>query len=312
MADHWVAEVFPPKFQFGSVDDLLKCPEEDERTKAKVEYLNEVYRKVYFEEEKAKTSTADEDEQVNLESLEKRRRQLAAKQKKRQSKPKDKEQDECIWSQSELQTLRRFLQKAKMQNLKLAAMLESAQNEIDTWKEKFRDVAESEEVAKCNLGVLKKKYERLKVNYRALKEDLRRYHVNLKISREECKQLKIERDDVEKLLKQTQAELNMETLNNEHLQLKLDKREKEYEENLKSHENFLEQQHLLEITKLQKEVARLTDEFEKEKQDNDLNKRALEHLRSHFANLKVNQEIKNGNDAVDNILSVIDIDYLPT
>lgn len=309
MADHWVAEVFPPKFQFGSVDELLKSPAEGEKSSEKLEYLDDVYRRVYFEEQRAKTST-DEDVQVLVERLEKSR-QIVSKQKKRQSKPKRKDQDECIWNENELQTLRRFLQKAKMQNLKLAAMLESAQEEIHSWKGKFKDVAESERAVKCNLGVLKKKYERLKVNYRALKEDLRRYHANLKISREERKQLEIERDETENLLKQTQAELNQEKLNKIHLQFKLDKMEKEKEENFKSYEDFITQQHLLEIKKLQKEINRLRSEFEKEKHDNDLNKRALEHFRSHFANLMVNQEIKNGNNMVENILSVIDIDYLP-
>jgi len=55
MADHWVAEVFPPKFQFGSVDELLSGPGEDEKSKEKVKYLDEVYRKVYFEQEKDKS-----------------------------------------------------------------------------------------------------------------------------------------------------------------------------------------------------------------------------------------------------------------
>lgn len=121
MADHWVAEVFPPKFQFGSVDELLKSQEKDEKSTAKLKYLDEVYRRVYFEEQKAKTST-DEDMQDDVERL-KKIRQIVSKQKKRQSKPKFKDQDECIWSENELQTLRRFLQKAKMQNLKLATML---------------------------------------------------------------------------------------------------------------------------------------------------------------------------------------------
>lgn len=307
MADHWVAEVFPPKFQFGSVEELLKCPEEDEKSKEKVKYLDEVYRRVYFEEEKAKKST-DEQLQVRLQHLEKR--QLVSREKKRERKPQQKEQDECIWSQSELKMLRKFLQKAKMQNLKLAAMLESAQDEIYMWKEKFKDVSESDELVKNSLGILKKKYERLKVNYKALKEDVRRYHTNLKITREDYKELKLERDDIEKSLKQTQAELNMEKLDNEHLQLRLDKKEKACEENLKSQEHFMEQQHQLEITKLHKEIAALTEKFEKEKQDNDLNKRALEHLRSHFANLKINQD--DGTNATDNVLSIIDIDYLPT
>lgn len=312
MADHWVAEVFPPKFQFGSVEELLKCPEEDEKSKEKVKHLDEVYRRVYFEEEKAKKST-DEELHVTLERLEKsQKKKLIAKERKRRSKPEQKDQDECIWSESELKMLRKFLQKSKMQNLKLAAMLQSAQDEINTWKEKFKDVAESDELVNSSFRILKKKYERLKVNYRALKEDVRKYHLNLKVSREECEQLKLERDDTEKSLSQTKAELNVEKLNNDHLQLRLDKKEKECTENLKSQEQFLEQQHLLEIRKLQKEVARLTEKFDKEKQDNDLNKRALEHLRSHFANLKVGQENKDGTNAVVNMLSVIDIDYLPT
>lgn len=289
---------------------MLKCPEEDDKSKEKVKYLDEVYRRVYFEEEKAKKST-DEELQVGLERLEKRQR--VAKERKRPSKPEHiKDQDECIWSQSELKMLRKFLQKAKMQNLKLAAMLQSAQDEIETWKEKFNDVAEADELVNSSFRILKKKYERLKVNYKALKEDVRRYHSNLKVSREDCRQLKLERDDIQKALSQTQAELNKEKLNNEHLQLILNKKEKEYEESLNSHEHFLEQQHLLEIAKLQKEVVRLTEEFEKEKQDNDLNKKALEHLRGHFANFKINQEIKDGTNAMENVLSVIDIDYLPT
>ena len=312
MADHWVAEVFPPKFQFGSVDELVNGPEEDENGEEKVKYLDEVYRRVYFEQEKARKSTDDE-LQTGLERKQKsQKKRLVAKDRRRTSKQKQKDQDECIWSESELKMLRKFLQKAKMQNLKLAAMLQSAQDEINTWKEKVKEVTESDELMNSKFRILKKKYERLKVNYRALKEDVRKYHSNLKVSREECEQLKLEMDDIAKSLSQTKAELNVEKLNNEHLRLRLGNREKESAENLKSQEQFLEQQHLLEIRKLQKEVVRLKEKFYEEKQDNDLNKRALEHLRSHFAQLRVSQEGKDGTNVVTNMLSVIDIDYLPT
>ena len=288
---------------------MLNNPEEDEKGKEKVKYLDEVYRRVYFEQEEAKKSTDDE----LLERLEKsQKKRLVAKDRKRPSKQKHKEQDECIWSESEMKMLRKFLQKAKMQNLKLAAMLQSAQDEINTWKEQFKEVNASYELLNKSFRILKKKYERLKVIYIALKKDVRKYHSNLKVSREECKQLERERDEIANSLSQTKAELNVEKLNNEHLQLRLDKKEKECAENLKSQEQFLEQHHLLELRKLQKEVVRLTEKFEKEKQENDLNKTALEHLRSHFANLKVSQESKDSVNAVANMLSVIDIDYLPT
>lgn len=313
MEDHWVAEVFPPKFQFGSVDELLNGPQEDEKSKEKVKYLDEVYRRVYLQQEKARKSTDDELQVEGLERKQKsKKKRLVAKDRRRTSKQKQSDQGECIWSESELKMLRKFLQKAKMQNLKLAAMLQSAQDEINIWKEKVKEVTESDELMNSNFLILRKKYERIKVNYRALKEDVRKYHSTLKVSREECEQLKLEMDDIAKSLSQTKAELNVEKLNNEHLQLRLDNKEKESTENLKSLKQFLEQQHLLEIRKLQKEVVRLKEKFYEEKQDNDLNKRALEHLRSHFAHLKVSQESKDGTNAVINMLSVIDIDYLPS
>lgn len=315
MADHWVREVFPPKFQFQSVEEMLKSADGDEREKEKTEYLGEVYRKVYYEQEKAK-KISDAELKVSCRRDEGHKRQPVSsarreRESKTERKPQTKDGDECIWNESELKMLRKFLQKAKMQNLKLAAMLESAQDEINIWKEKFKDVAESDDLVKKRLLTLKKKYERLKVNYRALKEDVRKYHANLKITREDCQELRVEKSELEKSLSQTKSELSREILNNEQLQLRLNKKEKEFDENLKSHQYLLEQQHLLEKTKLQKEIDRLRGDFEKEKQDNDLNKKALEHLRSHFANLQLNQDM-DGTKVAENVLSVIDIDYLPT
>lgn len=309
-----MAEVFPPKFQFESVDDMLKSTEKDERVKEKTDDLGEVYQKVYFEQEKAKKTSAKElKSRRRLEDKRQTDSSVIKKgERKDESKPKKKDEDECIWSQSELKMLRKFLQKAKMQNLKLAAMLESAQDEINVWKEKFQVVAESDDLVKSRLLILKKKYERLKVNYRALKEDVRRYHANLKVARGDCQELRTEKSEIEKLLRQRESELNREKRHNKQLQSRLESKEREFEENISSHEYFLEQQHLLERTKLQKEIESLSDKFEKEKQDNDLNKKALEHLRGHFANLQISQDNTVETEEVKNVLSVIDIDYLPT
>ena len=317
MADHWVAEVFPPKFQFVTVDEMLKSAEEEERETEKIDSPGDVYRKVYCEQEKAKKISGHVEK---LKSSHPSRREKghtvssvrSERERKREKKPQKKEDEECIWSQSELKMLRKFLQKAKMQNLKLAAMLESAQDEINVWKEKFKDVSESDDLVKSRLLILKKKYERLKVNYRALKEDVRRYHATLRVTREDFQELKTEKSEIEKSLNETKSKLDMEKLHAQQLKAKLGRKEKEFEENVKSHEYFLNQQHLFEKAKLQKQIDRLSEEFEKERQDNDLNKKALEHLRSHFANLKINQDGTEGSKVMENMLSVIDIDYLPT
>lgn len=80
---------------------------------------------------------------------------------------------------------------------------------------------------------------------------------------------------------------------------------------MKSCEFFLEQQHLIEKTKLQRDMDRLREECEKEKEENSLNKKALEHLRTHFANLQILGDSTERSKETDNVLSVVDIDYLP-
>lgn len=314
MADHWVAEVFPPRFQFSSVDEMLQNNKEDETENKRTHTGDEVYRQVYYDEEKAKKPS---DEQSNSKRRRARgKRQTdpsdaSRKEKKSEMKSQTNNDDECIWSQSELKMLRKFLQKAKMQNLQLAALLESAQSEIRMWKEKFKDVTESEDLVENRYQVLKKKYERLKVNYRALKEDVRKYHNNLKVTRRDYQELQNEKNDIEKSFNETKFNLNREKLHSEQLQAKLERREREFEESLKRCEFFLEQQHLIEKTKLQRDFDRLREECEKEKEENSLNKKALEHLRTHFANLQILGDSTERSKETDNELSVVDIDYLP-
>ena len=308
MADHWVAEVFPPKFQFGKVEEMLHSPGLVETENEKIHSIDKVYRKVFFEQEKTKKLR---DKELKLKHREKQDVSSVTpeRQRKQERKTQRKDEDECIWNEKELKTLRTFLQKAKMQNLQLATMLESAQDEINVWKEKYRDVAEANDVMKNRLLLLKKKYERLKVNYRALKEDVRRYHANLKVTRQDCEELTSEKSEIEETLNQTKSELNREKLHNEQLQLRLDRKEREFEENIKSCEYFVEQQNQLEKAKLRQDIERLNKELKIEREDNYLNKKALEHLRNHFANLQINQD--EGTKVRDKVLSVIDIDYLP-
>lgn len=310
MADHWVAEVFPPKFQFGSVEEMLHNPGLVETENEKFNSLDKVYRKVYFEQEKTKKLR---DKELKLKHREKQDVSSVRpeRQRKQEIKTQRKDEDECTWNEKELKTLRTFLQKAKMQNLQLATMLESAQDEVNVWKEKYREVAEANDVMKNRSLILKKKYERLKVNYRALKKDVRRYHTNLKVTRQDCEELKSEKSEIEETLNQKKSELHSEKFHNEHLQSRLDRKEREFEENIKRCEYFLEQQHQLGKAKLHQEIDRLNKELKIEREDNNLNKKALEHLRNHFANLQINQDDTEGIKVMDKVLSVIDIDYLP-
>ena len=301
-----MAEVFPPKFQFQSVDEMVGSADNGEGRITTDYGLTKAYRRVYMEGENAKeyVPKAEETQVTKISDKD-------DKEKIREAETRYKNQDECIWTQNELKALRKFLQKAKMQNLKLAAMLESAQNEIDILKFKYRQAAESKELVKGSLCTFKKKYERLKVNYKALKEDIRRYHVNLKDSRQDCHQLRIERTKLLKSLNNAKTDFDFEKAENERLRSKVNEREKFCDEVIREHKTLLKEQHWLEKASLQKEIDRLEEECGKEKQENALNKKALEHLRTHFANLQIDNETKIASILRGDVLSVIDIDYLP-
>ena len=67
----------------------------------------------------------------------------------------------------------------------------------------------------------------------------------------------------------------------------------------------------MEIATLKKEIAILTNELEKEKEENSLNKKALEKLRMYFADLQCKRlEEEPVYTREPHLLSVVDIDYL--
>lgn len=311
MADHWVAEVFPPKFQFESVEEMLEIPEVEDGQNQKTNFCGEVYRKVYCEQERAWQSRNQRSGLAkSRERTDKKHTVSSVKidaEKKIQERLEHDGKSDSLWDEGELKMLRRFLQKAKMQNLKLAAILESTQDEIKLWKEKYKELDETEKLEKNAFVRQRKKYEKLKVNYRAVKDDVRRYHGNLKITREDYEELRNEKKEVEQVLSKTKSELHKEKLKNEELQERLKGQEREFEENKKYVECFLEHQHQLEKGQLQKEVDVLREELEKEKEESDVNKKALQHLRSHFSCLQMKQD----NAEVGKVLSVIDVDYIP-
>ena len=315
MVEHWVAEVFPPKFQFESVEEMLEIPEGEDGKNKESNFYGEMYRKVYCEEERACQSSNQKSGLAQSREITDKKHTVSIvkvdAERKIQKRLEHEGKSDSLWGESELKMLRRFLQKAKMQNLKLAAILESTQDEIKLWKEKYKKLDETEKLEKNAFVHQKKKYEKLKVNYRAVKDDVRRYHANLKITREDYEELKNEKKEVEQVLSETKSELHKEKLKNEILQERLKGQEREFEENKKYVEYFLEQQYQLEKGQLQKEIDILREKLEKEKGENDVNKKALQHLRSHFSCLQMRQDNAGGTTEVEKVLSVIDIDYIP-
>ena len=292
---HWVSEVFRPNFEFETVDDLLDKCEDDAGSAIVKKDLKEVYDRVYYQTkfEKAEAVVKDEvkDEGANIET------------RARQEKKTVEDDKDCMWSGRELSLLRKFFQKAKLQNIKLTAMLDASQTEMKKWKEKYVTATESLALGKEVLGTLKKKHKRLKICYRALKEDLKSYHSKLKLAREDLKEFRTERTNLLKELNATKTELSMEKFRKEEMQSSIKQRELEFNETIANREFTLREQYLLEMSSLKKDMELLRQEFEKEKQNNVLNKKALDHLRNHFANLQLEDMTS------DKVLSVIDIDY---
>ena len=294
----WVSDVFRPKFEFETVDDLLRKSEEGARVGGFSKDVKEVYNRVYWETKSPEKVVQEEANSAGNE-------RTSADVDGCQEKQAVEGEQECLWNKKELALLRKFFQKVKLQNIKLTAMLESAQNESKKWKDQCLAAEESCELVKKSFGTLRNKYERLKVNYRALKEDVRSYHSRLKVTRHDLKELRMDNGNLAKELNSAKSEVNMMKFKQEQMEVSIQQRELEFDQIVEKLEFTLQQQHLLEIAALKREREVLKQEFEKEKRENTLNKNALEHLRKHFANLQIDDAT-----ACDKVLSVIDIDYI--
>ncbi|EDO36376.1 predicted protein [Nematostella vectensis] len=315
MAAHWVAELFPPKFSYETVADIQEKHVDFEPPKLSNIDVSEYYARVFRELEICEESV-DGKIGLGIESgnlsrglIEEKCSENETQIEQRHESHVEEKSEECIWSDKELRTLRKFVQKVKLQNLYLVAMVESLQEQLRKTKDNKRAATDSLEVLQSKWCELKKRYKRVKISCKAMKGDLKEYHTKLKIAYGDIKELKQQMSEWTEERKQIKSELNREKLTCEDLKGQLARAREEHESALQHHEFMLTEQYQLEKNSWIREIGLLKEQLWKEKDEHSLSKRALEHLRTHFAN----QHASN-TDAFDskcpNVISIVDIDYL--
>lgn len=318
MADYWIAELFPPTFEFSVQDLVLKNQQSDKQQgfssrDDEVRNKYDLYERVFTEMDDKKTANGSKNK-IDLSLYEDTDSQEIEELSKLDAKKfVSKEPQDCIWSKKELILLRKYFQKSKLQNIQLAAMLQDSNRQVDEWKSKFHSQLESSQVLQEKLMQVTKQHKMLKISFKAMKEDLKRYHIKLKKERESVKELQTERSELSTELVNVKRELSKESFQKEKSQRLLEKKEEEIESLIADSITLLKQQYLLKITALKNEISTLNQELRREKDENRLNKKALNKLQMYFADLQCKQlENEAFSGSCQNLLSVVDIDYFST
>lgn len=304
MADHWVSEVFPPKFEFKTVSDLLKKGNDEFETSSDNVKVFESYNRVYLE-----IANHEEQEQEDTQSCQADcdgdGRPHVHEQTNNINKQKEdgKAKESTIWTNDEIKILRKTFQKLKIQNVHLTGIVDSLTQELQNCKEREAKTKTCYKILQEKWSELKKRYRRAKISCKSIKEDLKWHHLSLKTARKELEELHFERNEILKDLNDTKVSLESERVTNSQLTAKLDEKEAEKAKALQHCEFVVRQQSKLEETLLKKEIFRLQQELKKEKDENVINRKSLENLRNHFVSSKM-----NANQSRADILSVADID----
>lgn len=306
MADHWVSEVFPPKFEFKTVSDLLKKDKNEKETSPEKLRISESYNKVYLklmreqELEKFKDIGSKDGEVVQELSL----KETKLVREKTEPEAKTNSAEDCIWTNDEIKVLRKTFQKLKLQNVYLTGVVESLQKELQIYKEREWKASNAYNALKEKWSELKKRYARAKISCKSYKEDLKSYYESLKTAGKEVDVLRNEKSVTIKDLTDVKVKLDLERIKSSQLIAELRKKENEKVIAVEHCEFVTRQQCKFEETALRKEIFRLQEELRKANNENTINKKSLENLRNHFISSKLNNE-QNGVD----VISIADIDY---
>lgn len=288
-----------PKFSFATVNDLLDTEGPHSRGTNLQDNKIDIYNKVYLE------FIARTDEVEKKDSSSSSSAGNTTDETHQSINSSTKNEDECIWTNKELRILRKCFQRLKLQNIALVGKVDSLEEELQHCKKNQRMASLALTSLKEKWSELKKRYKRIKISCKSMKEDLIMHHTALKSNGEELKNLKDEKYLLLKDLKEVKTKLDLETIKSKDLEAKLEEKDRQNMESLQHCAFVTRQQCKLDETRLKKEIFQLKEELRKEKQENSLNRNALENLRNHFANVKVNDQ----NCDSDIILSAAEIDF---
>ncbi|XP_028407554.1 coiled-coil domain-containing protein 160 homolog [Dendronephthya gigantea] len=280
----WIEELFPPKFK---VNDFFR----DDGTRPTRARLNESFQEVYekvFEEILSTSKEKDKsehrhDSQEDASGGQEGNFTEANRDHNEEENGSEDIQDKCIWNADELKILRKFLKRSKLHNIRLSVLAQALQKDCERLRKTCEEQAS--EIMKLNrkYSDVRKQNKAMKIACKAFKEDAKSSQENFEICQDRMEKAIEDRKSAELELARIKHELEKVGKQNKVLQLELEK-QKALERRLLENQNVaLRSLHEKEITDLLERLETSEACLEKERNEHAITKKALVHLRLHFA-----------------------------
>ena len=306
MERHRVEELFPPTYAY-SIDELMKTIATDtdpseagskSRSKGGVnQSARELYERVRvsfnrdIEERRQKSvqvgsPVSSRDCSLNdivyVGSPKKSNEKSVVGRKKTQSSS-----TECIWSPRELEMLRDEHQKVKTDLANIVIQLQLVEKEKCKVETKLKEQEVKLRKLVKSLHHSQQECKRLTIRCGHLDKELRHSNAQVKMLEEDISDLIQEKRTFKQALRDMQKELIQERRTRTDIELRLQEDSHKLKLEHIATEDGLKLDYQIQINRLYEELKETQEMLEKEQKEHSINKKALNHLRTHFASLPV-------------------------
>lgn len=193
--------------------------------------------------------------------------------------------DSGIWNSEELSVLRNVFRAAKSQICGLEVKLKQTQRHNAELEDKLAAQSKMLETKSKKLSEATKANHRLKIHCDELQREVKATGMKLDAVTDMWKEIDQEKLRMMKETQEMRVALDRERMAREQLEVKLQEARQEATREKKLAEDSAKIQYEQHILRLEEEIRKMQEELDAERQLHTKNKKALDHLRTHFASL---------------------------
>ena len=295
---HWVEELFPPHFTV-SESELTKKPQQADKGTLEAWRISqrEKVRDIY-EEVKARMDAdaqipkhksiqagepmRDRSRPVKLEGDVKRVESSRGSGVKGET-DKENVPNEALWSAGEIAILRKEFQKVKEEKQIIRIELETLRNEFDKLNEKCRRQNKALTGRESELKHLRQEKKRSSLQIEHLNKEVRLQQSKLAMAEDDYREVVEQRLALRKNLIDMRKEYSKAKHDIKELKIALTESDTKHRLESLGKEEALKLDYESQIARLYQELTETREELEKEQREHSRSKKALDHLRIHFA-----------------------------
>ena len=189
----------------------------------------------------------------------------------------------CMWSAQELKVLRNSVKCSKLNNIRLSVLTQALQKDCERVRSTCQEQASEILKLTRKYNDIKKQNKAMKITCRAFKDDAKNAQENLEDCRARLENATTETKVVELELVRMRNELEAVQKQNKLIQIEFENQQMLQEKRLENQNVSLRSLYEKEIADLLQRLERTELCLEKERNEHTMTKKALSHLRLHFA-----------------------------